>query len=675
MKSSTRLRPALLLATIPLLAVAPFARAADFHVSPKGDDTAGDGSTQKPFATPGKAVSAVRAWKGAHPGEGNRVVIHAGEYELASGLTLTPEDSGTPQKPFVIEPAPGEKVALSGGHTITGWSKVGDIPGLPAAAQGKVYQADIPKGWLPHGLFVDGTPNPRARLINHARWRKWPKNFKGGALEGQNQVVTLAGGREVLKKIPANGDVEMLTISFQYGGMIFGPVTGVDLDKETFLLGTRGRKLGKSRDNNERGYNFENAAAFLDEPGEWFVDSVAGKIVWWPAPGVSPDKAKVVAARANDIVFFKGDDANGRFTRDIVVRGFTLKYADRPTDFSVAAAARFEAAENCVLEGCDILHVAGAGVRLGGGVRRNRVEGCRIRWTGTGGIVLGGRGPAVACDNRENIILRNVIEDTGLVEWNGGGIGLGHSGDNRIALNLIQRTGYAGITMSAMNPVYFTKKRMEAFPDPENAFPYMPAGTARRILDGTLVIPHNDAAKYLHTARNLVERNLVVEPEQMLDEGGAIYAYGTGHGNIWRENIVFKSSGFAQSSILALDNAAEYFTLTGNVIWVNGRAGAGTIGVRPVERGNVIHDNVRVQFDPKFADPRTPNLDGVKKGFYRTETGRESLDKLLASITAEVGKSGGWLGNPKVGIPGPGEPMTKGKEKDAPPKDAHLTIE
>jgi hypothetical protein len=77
-----------LVATLTLLALAPFAQAGEFHVSPAGDDT-GDGSAQKPFATLEKARDAARQEKNS------KVVLAPGAHRRTKTLELNERDSGT----------------------------------------------------------------------------------------------------------------------------------------------------------------------------------------------------------------------------------------------------------------------------------------------------------------------------------------------------------------------------------------------------------------------------------------------------------------------------------------------------------------------------------------------------------------------------------------------------
>jgi dihydroxyacid dehydratase/phosphogluconate dehydratase len=99
---------------------------------------------------------------------------------------------------------------------------------------------------------------------------------------------------------------------------------------------------------------------------------------------------------------------------------------------------------------------------------------------------------------------------------------------------------------------------------------------------------------------------------------------------------VYKGHGLPGSSILSLDDRSEYFTLAGNVVWCVGRAGAGTIGVRDQELGNIFIVNIRSE--NQYGDDR--HCEG--------EPGHEKFDALYQRIKQEVDKAGGWPGNPDL---------------------------
>src|SRR4051812_7168465 len=97
------------------------------RVAPNGDDAKPAG----PFATPARALRAVRELRAANGGKlpgSVTIELAAGTYRLAEPLVLTPEDSGTAEAPVVWTAAPGAKVVLSGGVPLAGWRE-GELNG------------------------------------------------------------------------------------------------------------------------------------------------------------------------------------------------------------------------------------------------------------------------------------------------------------------------------------------------------------------------------------------------------------------------------------------------------------------------------------------------------------------------------------------------------------------
>src|SRR5688572_2829965 len=87
--------------TLILLLLAAPAIAADYHVSPKGNDASGDGSAQKPFATPARAAAALAARTPETRSQPSAVILHAGAYTLRESVALTAAHSGTAQAQVV----------------------------------------------------------------------------------------------------------------------------------------------------------------------------------------------------------------------------------------------------------------------------------------------------------------------------------------------------------------------------------------------------------------------------------------------------------------------------------------------------------------------------------------------------------------------------------------------
>ena len=124
-------------------------------VSPGGSDRwsgtlaeSNAGRTDGPLATIEGARNSIRKIKAATglPGGGITVELAGGRYELARPVALTAEDSGTAEAPIVYLARPGQKVRISGGRIVTGWTPVTDpavLNRLDPAARGKVFQTDL----------------------------------------------------------------------------------------------------------------------------------------------------------------------------------------------------------------------------------------------------------------------------------------------------------------------------------------------------------------------------------------------------------------------------------------------------------------------------------------------------------------------------------------------------
>jgi hypothetical protein len=664
----------------------------EFYVAPGGDDAA-PGTKEQPFRTLEKARDSIRAFKKSNGAklEPFTVFLRGGTYVLDRTFILAPQDSGSLGAPVCYRNFPEETAKLIGSREIKDWRPLTEEPSfVAAAAKGKLWVADIPKGWRFHYLFVDGKRAERSRL-NHDFWRRWPKDFTNGQPDSAGQIVTF-DRKELLRNLPTNGDLEMVAILAQYGVMGNGVLTFLDPQSGEARWNSRQLNLRSSRTASERGYNLENALAFIDRPGEWAVDSAAGKVFYWPPDG-SMTTHRVVAPKLYELVRLQGAEENGPWVHDVEFRGLTFACTDRlpenewPHDWLKRqwehpdAAVYFQGTHDCALVNCRILDAGASGLTLSHYAQHVRVEGNEIGWTGSDGVLLEGYGPGTNDVNRFNVITRNCIHDQGLGNyWHSPGIQIWQSGHNEITLNLIQRSAYNGISSTGADPArlsdpaYFFQSSAPAGQfDPWNMFNIrsqdFPQEVQEKIRRRQFAFNRETMKPYIHSRENRIEHNLLVEPETMLAEGGAIYAWWFGTGNVWHANAIFKSAGMPSSSVLALDDGGEFATVTDNVMWVEGKILNG-VGARPTERGNTISGNVRVCYQPEFAATQREH----EGRWWTNVPSREPLDRLVKEITDEVQSRGGWLGSPKRGMPTSGEMLHHSAEEELPP-DAHVTIE
>jgi hypothetical protein len=150
---------------------------------------------------------------------------------------------------------------------------------------------------------------------------------------------------------------------------------------------------------------FDNARAFLDQPGEWFLDP-GGTLLYRPLPREEIATADVVAPVADTLLVIKGDiagnSASDPAARKVVAHvtfdGLSFQHSQwlmPPGGFEpVQAAAPIEAAvmveyaQNVVLLDCEIAHVGTYGAWLRRGCSVCRLERCHLFDLG-GGVRIG----------------------------------------------------------------------------------------------------------------------------------------------------------------------------------------------------------------------------------------------------------------------------------------------
>jgi hypothetical protein len=662
------------------------------YVSTSGNDV-NPGTKQKPLKTLSAARDLVRSKRAENPKlkqQNIAIILREGSYVLEETLVLEPVDSNLIFKTYEEETA-----SIVGGKQINNWKPLTEkLEELVPDMEEKIWKAEIPKGWLFHYLFVNGQRAERSKS-DHRFWREWQKDHIAGEPEKQGQLVTFEN-KEQLRYLPSNGDAEMLCIMYQFGVMGNGVISDVDANAGTLRWNSKLTNIRGSRHGGERGYRFENALCYIDRPGEWAVDSEKGIVYYYPKENEDMNDVSVIAPKLNRLVYLKGNEEQNSLVKYITFDGITFAYTDRlpenewPDDWlcrqweNVDATLYFQGTQNCKVLNCRILHSGSYGITIKHNGQNNYIENNEIGWTGSGGVFFEGYGPGTLDVNKYNTITRNYIHDHGLGNyWHSPSVQIYQSGYNNISYNLLQRSAYSSVSMVGMHPTYMSDAE-KMFPGTYygqwHAWSYFcprpqdyPKEVQEGIKNGTYKFDRETIKPYLHSRNNVVEYNIISEPHSKLNEGGAIYAWCCGKNNVWSNNVIFKSRAMPGSSILALDDMAEYTTVTGNVFWIEGTILDG-VGARKNERGNAIHDNVRANYKEEYRSRRGHENIGEGK-WWVNDPGREALDKLLNEITTEVESRGGWPGNPENGIPNENEPITKYGELIMLPEGANVTIE
>ena len=392
---NTRLR----FITLAVLAVlTATATAADFHVAPNGND-ANPGTKDKPFATPARAMAAVRPLVSGGLKTDVRVVLRGGTYALAAPLVFTSADSGTADHAITYTAEPGETVVISGGRGVTNWAAAGGSKWTAELAGVKSGQ------WFFRQLVVNDQRAVRARWPNEdgvlhlasvdskVKSFTFDRALPQESLDGQDAELVVYENWSVSRALVSSSDQRQLATATAVGWIGHGDMTTASPGKPAFI---------------------EHAQFALDQPREWFLDRRTGTLTYLAAPDEKPAQTVAVAPVLTQLLKIAGTKdkpvCNVRFKR------LHFEHTDFPLPsigYSEIQAAHFGStmklpaqvqpvaiecsyAEGIRFERCRLAHLNNSGIGFGPGCRRNAVVGCVIEDIGGNGVMVGWRG-AAAC--------------------------------------------------------------------------------------------------------------------------------------------------------------------------------------------------------------------------------------------------------------------------------------
>ena len=404
-----------------------------FHVSTSGNDR-WEGTQERPFATPQRGLEAARA--AADKNMRRQLRIGPGRYYGVT-LSLSARDSG-----LTVEAASGGKVFLYGGQPVAGWKKDGGkfwSAAIPGAKEGKL---DF-RAFVVNGRLAERARFPAEGFLRHknefkVRWM----STTGGGWERKPTVKELTtmnvnpgdlGGRPETK----NAEI---TVYHQWDESLVA-VASVDGDKIVFSnpAGHPPGAFGVDK------YVIWNTLGGMLKPGQWFLDRVSGRVVYWPPESEDMEKTEAFFPTAESIILCEGEKDN--LLKDISIRGINFSVTGTPLVAGGFGASKFAGAlsmnftENCRVQDCSFSAVAGQAMKITGSAGI-MIENCLLDDIGAGGILLS---QAVKC-----VISRNQVRNIGRIYPSAIGIFFNGSAcvirDNRI-----ENTTYTAIAGSGDN--------------------------------------------------------------------------------------------------------------------------------------------------------------------------------------------------------------------------------
>lgn len=524
-----------------------------FYVSPSGSD-ASTGTLEAPFATIARAQATLREEIAGGLTQNIEVVLREGTYALTEPLAFAAGDAGTEAFSVTYRAREGEHVSLSGGRAIAGWKE----------GKNNQWTVDIPEAaggaWPFRQLFRDGEGLPRGRFPNAPellRVSGVSEDLTDIVLSASPGVENLAGSNAELvmyqnwsisRVLVDSSSGQAMKMKNPMGWMGHGDMTSASADKPTYI---------------------ENALAFVDAPGEWYLDAPSGTLTYQAEAGEDPNTRSFIAPAATQLVSVMGTAAQP--VRNLHFEGIVFEHTHwtlpdfgymgiqaghygtttKDPTFVLPLALQFLYAESCSVTRSRVTRTGACGIGFGAGTRRNRVEDCTVEDIGGNGIMVGWRGMGemarqtededgyLAADwanpgdvPTENTITGNLVERCGVVNHGCVGIFDAFARSTAITHNVIRDMPYTGIS---------------------SGFRWNESETSQK--------------------GGLIAYNHVYDTMKMLADGGCLYTLGYQPGAVIRGNVFHTAHrsayahGGAPNNGIFFDQGSKGFHVEGNTIY------------------------------------------------------------------------------------------------------------
>ncbi|MCP4454384.1 MAG: right-handed parallel beta-helix repeat-containing protein, partial [Planctomycetes bacterium] len=499
--------------------------------------------------------------------------IRGGVYVLDRPLEFGPEDSGTSQYSITYAAYPGDKPILSGGRVITGWNPGPDN-------MWTVKLKDVKNGtWWFRQLYRDGQRLARGRYPAKGffKIKRVSKDYTKleftmplsdrdmGAQDTEVVVVqNWSIARELIDK-SSTKEIQARTPIGWVGHMACLPKPGMSVF-------------------------FEHALAFVQTPGQWYLDRKSGVLYYKAAEGENPNQRQFAAPVLEQLVYLDGQRNNpihnlhfdgigfehtGFLIPDMGYGGTQGCYygtsVEAAVTYAVPVAIDMAHCQGCSITNARLARIGASGIGLGQGCVDNRIVGCELSDIGATGVNIGHmkvKDPLWAdwSDPRDvpanNEVANCYIHHCGAELWGGHGIFDAMTRDTKIRHNEIAHLAYGGVATGFV------------------------WNTDRTSQQGCLI-----------------EYNHIHEVMHRLNDSGCIYTLGFQPGSIIRGNLMHgvRIGGYAHGTVcnngIFLDQGSKGFLVEDNVIYdVDQKAGAKNSAIR----FNVSHRDWHIWINNAF---------------------------------------------------------------------------
>jgi hypothetical protein len=397
----------------------------NIYVATTGNDATGDGTISKPYLTLSKAKTIANTAK-ASSTNGVTIWFRGGTYSMPTTVSFTSSDAGSAGKPIIYRAYTNENVTFSGAKSVTPskWvAYTGSISRLnPAVTASQIQECTLTNlamsvtGLMPNmindvnnayyqytnlpGVYWNGARQKLSRFPNdYPNYMEVKTVVTGGdaTTAGVFQYKSLASELYDANANRISGREAAWASALSHGVYLKGywrcswqittlKVTAIDQTAKTFTLTpgvTLGNKYKLPAGNGHEPYYVVNLLEEIDQPGEWCIDNLDGKMYYYaPATitnsnlSVSSNKTAMLDLNTVNYVQFIGIEIMN----------------------NLGNAVKMTNCNNVQLNGCIIHDIEYDAVVINGGTNCG-VMSSNIYDVGATGVLVGAAGSAVASCN------------------------------------------------------------------------------------------------------------------------------------------------------------------------------------------------------------------------------------------------------------------------------------
>jgi len=380
----------------------------------------------------------------AHEGENLRVRLGPGVYKVSRPLVIGSDPKGKERSLEFI----GNGSTISGGIEVKAWRRTTNATSFDVIdGKGSIWEADVPS--------VLNTSDIGSRV------QLWKGRSRLTLARSAELYYEKCSKTSITYKQGDIGDSyhdmgSILLVLYNRWTATYNRIASIDRSSRTINL-TSGGFTPSDSDGGGSRYYISNAREHLDQPGEFYIDRIRGKISIFVAGGEDPndDGDSYVVAAPLELLRVEGSlDAPAR---DVSFENIDFAYtrAESPAILSGASGQSAEFLEHAMvnvahasfvrISSCTFRHTGGYAFQTGEGTHHVAILDSFATDLGAGGVRLGTEMPTR--NATDYVVSGNVLEDGGHVWQMGCGILAQKVSNVQISHNEVSHFRYTGVSI------------------------------------------------------------------------------------------------------------------------------------------------------------------------------------------------------------------------------------